>query len=449
MSRKKCIKSELREDVVNLYYNRHLKPTKIAEMTGRSVRTIYRWLNLQKHVEVTDPQKKKPKFLRRKRYPSKVFDKIKELKEELPVRTAVLIHRNLQKVFPKMTPSISTIRKYLVAQGYSKNDLPNRKGYIVFERSKPNDLWQIDIAGVQTVGHLGKLYLVALLDDCSRFIPAAFYVRDEKTARIIALLKQAIMEYGRPNQILADNGTQFKNVIGEVNTRYTRLLKTIGVDPIFARARHPQTKGKLERWFGTVIQSFLLEARHYVKQHPDVSLSKFNDMFHEWLHWYNFEKTHRSLPQKSPPAQVYLYKTPRIYRPIEKTINWDRWMAEMFTRKVIKTNFISYEGAQLAVPPGYSGLKIDVFHYQDRIELYSQNKLLITHPLAPLSSKMKKKRTSRKIAKNGTIGYGGIHYSVNYKLRGETVNIQESNSGELLLIYLNDKLIKSIQLKIS
>ncbi len=447
MTKKKNVKWKLHEDVTNLYFNKHLKPEKIAELTGKSKRTIYRWLNPKKRSEVLDPQKSKPKKVRKRLYSSKIFDRIKELKEELPGRTAIIIRNLIEKEFPQTTPSISTIRKFIALQGYSKNNVYNRKGYIVFERSKPNDLWQIDIAGVQTVGHLGKLYLVALLDDCSRFIPAAFYVKDEKSIRIMALLKQAFIEYGRPNQILADNGTQFKNTIGEINTKYARLLKTLGVEPIFARPNHPQTKGKLERWFGTVIKMFLLEARYYVKQHPETILSQFNDIFQKWLHWYNFEKSHRSLPQKCAPAHVYFNKSPRVYRPLEMVVNWDRWMAEDCTRKVNKTNFISYEGAQLAVPPGYFGMNIDVVRYQDRIELYSHEDLLITHPVQPIYKLIGKKRITRKIAKNGTIGYRGIHYTINYKFRDETVEVQESNSGELLLIYLKNKLIKSIQLK--
>ncbi|KKM86722.1 hypothetical protein LCGC14_1276120 [marine sediment metagenome] len=37
------------------------------------------------------------------------------------------------------------------------------------------------------------------------------------------------MVYGRPNQILADNGTQFKNLIGELGTKYTRLLEILDI----------------------------------------------------------------------------------------------------------------------------------------------------------------------------------------------------------------------------
>ena len=161
-----------------------------------------------------------------------------------------------------------------------------------------NDLWQIDITGVQTRGHLEKLYLIALLDDNSRFIVAAEYFKNQKGINIINIIRNAVLAYGRPNQIVADNGTQFRNLIGELGTKYTRLLEILNIIPIFAKPNHPQTKGKLERWFGTVKQMFLGEARFKVKQIPDYTLTEFNQIFKNWVDWYNTEKPHRSSTRK-------------------------------------------------------------------------------------------------------------------------------------------------------
>jgi len=83
---------------------------------------------------------------------------------------------------------------------------------VKFERANPNDLWQIDLARFQTVGYLGKLYLIALLDDHSRYIIAAEYFKSQKGTNVIKVIRDAIIAYGRPNQILADNGTQFRNI---------------------------------------------------------------------------------------------------------------------------------------------------------------------------------------------------------------------------------------------
>ncbi len=119
--------------------------------------------------------------------------------------------------------------------------------------------------------------MFALIDDCSRFVPAAFYVDNQKGYHVIRLLQHAIVGYGRPLTIVADNRTQFRNVLNNLDSKYEKLLKLLDIKPIFARARHPQTKGKLERFFGTVKSMFLSEARFQAKQHPEWTLSDFNE----------------------------------------------------------------------------------------------------------------------------------------------------------------------------
>ncbi|MHA1756082.1 MAG: hypothetical protein ACTSVV_04875 [Promethearchaeota archaeon] len=43
------------------------------------------------------------------------------------------------------------------------------------------------------------------------------------------------MAYDRPNQILADNEFQFKKVLGELITKYAKLLESMGIKPIFCQ----------------------------------------------------------------------------------------------------------------------------------------------------------------------------------------------------------------------
>ena len=57
---------------------------------------------------------------------------------------------------------------------------------------KPSDLRQIDIAGVQTVDYLKKLYLIALLDDCSRLIVTAQYFKDQKGINVQKILQMQL-----------------------------------------------------------------------------------------------------------------------------------------------------------------------------------------------------------------------------------------------------------------
>ena len=197
MSKMKNKKNErLREEARELYYNKGLSIEELANRYGKSERTIYRWLSCNPEKNSLVSHKSKRKNNRPRQYPLNIFDRIEELKRELPRRSAPIMHKILQKEFPTTCPYISTIRKYVRDQGLVPEKREQKLGYIKFERKKPNDLWQIDIARVQTIGHLQKLYVIAILDDCSRYIVAAEYFKNQKGVNIIKIIRDAIMAHG-------------------------------------------------------------------------------------------------------------------------------------------------------------------------------------------------------------------------------------------------------------
>lgn len=230
-----------------MYYNQGFSTEDIAIEFKKFRRTIYRWLNLANWEFSPVSHKAKKKYIRPRKYPLEIIDRIVKLKEELPQRSAALVHRKLKKEFPNGCPSISFIQNVIREKGLIYKSTDRQQGYRHFQRSKPNDMWQIDIAGVQTVGHLKQVYLIALLDDCSRFIVAARYFMDQRGINVIKIVRDGVMAYGRPNEILADNGTQFRNILGDLGTKYSKLLESLGIKPIFARPYHPKLR---ESWKG-------------------------------------------------------------------------------------------------------------------------------------------------------------------------------------------------------
>ena len=439
-------KYEICEKAKEMYYNLGRSIEEIAIELNKSKRTIYRYLNLSnKENSIVSPTSNK-KSGHPKIYPPEIIDRIIEIKKELPQRSAPMVHKLLKEEVQALCPSLPYIRKIIQDNGLSNHTSNQKQGYIRFQRKKPNDLWQIDIAGVETVDYLKEVYLIALLDDCSRFIVAAQYFKEQNAPNVIKIVRNAVITYGRPNEILADRGTQFKNVLGELATKYSKMLESLGIKPIFARPYHPQTKGKLERWFRTVKQMFLIEARHRIKNNPGCTLAEFRQMFEDWVKWYNTEKSHRSLPGKCPPAKIFFEMEDRIYRPLLAKVNWNRWLHELSQRKVNKYNEIHYKSQLFSVPPGYSGLKIDVIEYEDKIELYHKNNLIITHQYGAIIKPEKTTKISRKIRKNGTIAYKGNTYSIDYKLANKTVEVQETDDGRKLLVYLKGVLIKTLNL---
>ena len=436
--------SEIKQDVFHFFYHKKLPVSEIALNVKKSTRTIYRWIHEREKPSTICEHDQSIRCHSQKKYSQEVLNRIIELKKENLKRSARIIREFLIREETSLVPSETTIRRYLMNHGLGKIASESRQGYVVFEREKPNELWQIDIAGVQSVGHLGKIYLFALLDDCSRFIPAAFYASDQKGTHVIRLLQEGITTYGRPLQILADNGTQFKNVMGNLGSKYERVLHLLDIKPIFARVRHPQTKGKLERFFGTVKSMFLSEARFQVKQNKSMTLTEFNRLFQEWILFYNTKHRHRSLPKRCSPCKVYLEKPNRIYRPLEIDVDWNRWCKKLETRRVSKTNSISYLGRRFPIPPGYAGLKVTLLINTQKCDIFRGDQCIASFVIAP-SSFSKLNSQYRKIAQNGVIGYGGKYYSVSYKMAGQQVRVQETADGSELLIYYQSQLIKRLK----
>jgi len=438
-------KQQLRERARLLFYNKRLSNQAIAKALECSIRTVIRWKYHAHPSQVNETNPPKPRRARQRRYPTLVFDRIKELKVQNPKWTATIIHQTLRETFNPI-PSESTIRKYLVANGFQFKYIANRQGYIKFQRGKPNDLWQIDIAGPQSLKGLGTVYLILILDDCSRFIVAAQYFQDQKGMNVLQVIRDAVLTYGRPQQLLADNGSQFKNMIGDNNTRYVNLLYSLDIEPIFSRRNHPQSKGKVERSFGTVNQQFLLKLRADLPQLLDFSLRELNVRFQQWVKWYNEQKPARSLPHRKPPTTVY-WEANRISRPLDAQVDWNQWINAYIERKVTKYNEISYQTHAIKVPPGFVGCWVDLLHLEDRFEIYHQDQLLCTVLKSPETYFPSKVPIMRTIAQNGTVQYQKHWYSVDYKLRGKKVEIQASEDGRTLLVYLDTNLLKRLSVK--
>ncbi len=188
---------------------------------------------------------------------------------------------------------------------------------------------------------------------------------------------------------------------------------------------------------------FLGEARFKVKYNSNYTLTDFNQIFKNWVEWYNTEKPHRSLPGNKPPIKRYLDTEDRIFRPLQANVNWKRWLHEIEQRKVNKYNEIHYKTQKYHIPPGYSGSQVEVIEYEDKIEIYYRDQLIITHSY---NVPIKQKRKIRKITHNGTIKYKGKDYNIDYKLAGKTVEVQEMNEGKNLLVYLDSVLLKTLDL---
>ncbi len=444
---KKRSKGKADDPVETAFLLRYQQKWTVGAIAGHLAvnrKTIFRWLRLYADKSSRYWVGTRYKKARPRTYGAETRDLVKQLKDEAPARSAVAIHASMKQRLGETCPSPETIRRILRELGLSKGSPRDRRGYIKFERERPNELWQIDFKGEDHFGPLGKLSLIAILDDCSRFVVAARWCANQEEAHVIALLREAFEHYGLPNEVVSDNGAQFKNFQGEPATRYCRLLALLGVRVIYHSPNHPQSKGKLERWFGTVMSSFVPEAKLLVATRPRLTLAEFNKQFGTWLEWYNTQHRHVSLGRR-PPAKVYLEHPKRVDRALAVVVNWNAWVVAAEERTVSKQNVVSISGKKYTLPPGHAGMRVQVRKYEDRYEVYTGDTLVEKFYKAPGTSGTGQWQ-ERVIATNGRFKFKKRAYTVGCAHAHVVVKVQEAASGKEILVYAGDTLLARLNI---
>jgi transposase InsO family protein len=72
---------------------------------------------------------------------------------------------------------------------------------------------------------------------------------------VLEALARAIADYGAPREILTDQGRQYTAWRGE--TGFEEELRRHGIRHVKSRPHHPQTCGKIERFWKTMWEEFL------------------------------------------------------------------------------------------------------------------------------------------------------------------------------------------------
>src|SRR5262249_50619976 len=119
-----------------------------------------------------------------------------------------------------------------------------------FERATPNQLWQTDLFTFMLKRQNRRVYLVAFLDDHSRFITGFGLHASQSSALVLEVLRASLDAFGCPQEVLTDNGSQYVTWRG--TSAFSKELQRRGVRQVVASPRHPQTLGKIERFWGSL-----------------------------------------------------------------------------------------------------------------------------------------------------------------------------------------------------
>lgn len=278
------------------------------------------------------------------RTPAGVLELAADLRRENRVRTAAHI-AELIELAQGWSPSERTIQRHLARLGLARaTGEVTAVAFGRFEATRANELWVGDaLHGPKVAGKTAICF--AFLDDHSRLVPGHRWVYSEDTLRAEAALRWAIASRGVPDAVYLDNGSPF------VSAQLHRALAVLGVHLIHSRPGRPQGRGKIERFFRTVRDQFLVE----VDPAEIASLQELNEAFAAWVETVYHRRVHSETGQ-TPLERFGAGATPKLPTPTElhEAFLWSE------TRSVTKTATVSLHSNLYEVDAVLVGRKVEL-----------------------------------------------------------------------------------------
>jgi transposase InsO family protein len=220
--------------------------------------------------------------------------------------------------FVGLRVSAGGVRAVLAREGVERTADPPRRGrrrrrpaVRRFERAKPGQLWQSDFTSY-VLGRSGRpAHLIVFMDDYSRYV-VAWHVDLSATAAIAKnTLRAGIEKYGKPEEVLTDQGPQYYAWRGR--SAFRKLLDTEGIKHVVARSHHPQTLGKCERLWESIGREL------WDRTHPR-DLEEARERLAHFIQHYNHFRPHQGIGGMVP-ADRFFSAEPAVRKAIESAIS--------------------------------------------------------------------------------------------------------------------------------
>ena len=315
---------------VEMHLKKGVSQTLVQKQLGMSKAVYWRWLSrYRKH----GPAGLEGAPLGRKgraQVPDAVKEQIVELKRLEPKRGVRRISDILGRIF-FMKASPETVRKTLHASPCPpepraklrakrkvvkrKKQSGNDNAYV----SGPQLMWQSDICVFRWKKH-EDVFLIGFLDDYSRLITGIGVYLEQTVERVLQVFRKASADLGAPKEILTDNGRQYASWRGE--SKFTAELRKGQIRHIRSRPHHPQTQGKIERFWKTIKEEFLTKTTFR-------DLKDLQERVRLWVQYYNFQRQHQALDGHCP-ADVYYETASEVRRVVEQGIEANALQMAMY-----------------------------------------------------------------------------------------------------------------------
>lgn len=167
------------------------------------------------------------------------------------------------------------IHKILLQQGLAKKGekVIRKKKWIRYERRHSLTAVHVDWHQRPNDGP----WVFGVEDDASRAMLAMIETNSATTEASIQGMETAL-QHGQIKQCISDHGCQFTANQEGAESTFKQFLDKRGIKQILCRIKHPQSNGKIEKFF------------HLYERHRDA----FSTL-EEFMHWYNHVRPHLSL----------------------------------------------------------------------------------------------------------------------------------------------------------
>lgn len=297
--------------------------------------------------------------------PRKLDDDLQEqirwLKENYPRMSASAIFRQLQDNGSIKSGEISesTINRYVnqLAVQLKTTTNPDMRRY---ERPHINEVW----CGDSSVGPYLKtddgkkhrVYIIALIDDASRFIVGIDVFFNDNFVNLMSVIKSAVARCGRPQLFNFDNGKSYKNKQMEL------LAARIGSVIHYDQPYTPTQKAKIERWFRTMKDQWMagLDIRDFH------SLDELRGNLLAYVQTYN-QSPHSSLKGMSP--QDRYFSEPNLFHRLSEEQIGHSFLLEI-ERKVSADSVITIDQTEYEVDCRFAKQRIKLRYSADLKDLF-------------------------------------------------------------------------------
>lgn len=336
-----------RQEFVTLAQQEGATIAAVCRQFGISRKTGYKWLARAAAGETSCADRSRRPHTSPRRTPPAVEAAVLAKRAAQPAWGGRKLHHVLAREdVVQPIPAPSTITAILRRHGLLAA-APAPRDYVRFERGTANELWQMDFMGHRPLAS-GRVHPLTLLDDHSRYALLVAACANEQQPTVRGQLTTVFQHYGLPQAILADHGSPWGTAgMGGLSALEAWLLR-LGVDVWHGRIAHPQTRGKIERFHGTI-------AAEVFAQRPLADLAAAQAAFDGFRACYNQERPHEALAD-GVPAERYRPSP----RPFPETLPAIVYGPADTVCIVTQHGSISWQGRRVFVSRGLIGQPVAV-----------------------------------------------------------------------------------------